>query len=128
MENTCICCGAIVPEGRMVCPICERGGAPRKENPMNENERTGNWTEQEMEEGFRPGQEETKTVIASDGRPIRVSNIPFGLDEKSHIRYAVPIPVMERDEARADTEVEACGFRLAYDSLGFCYMRTKIRR
>jgi hypothetical protein len=24
MENTCICCGAIIPEGRQVCPICER--------------------------------------------------------------------------------------------------------
>lgn len=20
----CVCCGAIIPEGRMVCPICER--------------------------------------------------------------------------------------------------------
>nr|DAK55305.1 MAG TPA: PROTEIN/RNA Complex, archaeal, ribosomal, 50S, protein.0A [Caudoviricetes sp.]DAM50248.1 MAG TPA: PROTEIN/RNA Complex, archaeal, ribosomal, 50S, protein.0A [Caudoviricetes sp.]DAP34257.1 MAG TPA: PROTEIN/RNA Complex, archaeal, ribosomal, 50S, protein.0A [Caudoviricetes sp.]DAP74344.1 MAG TPA: PROTEIN/RNA Complex, archaeal, ribosomal, 50S, protein.0A [Caudoviricetes sp.] len=24
MNNTCICCGAIIPEGRQVCPICER--------------------------------------------------------------------------------------------------------
>ena len=23
MENRCVCCGAVVPEGRMVCPICE---------------------------------------------------------------------------------------------------------
>ena len=23
MENTCIYCGEIIPEGRMVCPICE---------------------------------------------------------------------------------------------------------
>lgn len=23
MENTCICCGEIIPEGRMVCPIFE---------------------------------------------------------------------------------------------------------
>ena len=23
MEDTCVCCGAPVPEGRMVCPICE---------------------------------------------------------------------------------------------------------
>ena len=21
--NTCVCCGAIIPEGRQVCPICE---------------------------------------------------------------------------------------------------------
>lgn len=24
VENRCICCGEIIPEGRMVCPICER--------------------------------------------------------------------------------------------------------
>nr|DAQ64626.1 MAG TPA: alpha-aminoadipate carrier protein [Caudoviricetes sp.] len=24
MENTCVICGAIVPEGRWVCPQCER--------------------------------------------------------------------------------------------------------
>lgn len=22
-ENTCVCCGAIIPEGRQVCPNCE---------------------------------------------------------------------------------------------------------
>lgn len=24
MENTCVCCGAIIPEGLQVCPICLR--------------------------------------------------------------------------------------------------------
>ncbi len=23
MENRCVCCGAVIPEGRMVCPLCE---------------------------------------------------------------------------------------------------------
>jgi hypothetical protein len=23
-SDRCVCCGAVVPEGRMVCPICER--------------------------------------------------------------------------------------------------------
>lgn len=23
-ENRCVCCGAIIPEGRMVCPRCEK--------------------------------------------------------------------------------------------------------
>lgn len=22
--NRCVCCGAIIPEGRWVCPVCER--------------------------------------------------------------------------------------------------------
>ena len=25
-DNRCVCCGAVIPEGRMVCPICEREG------------------------------------------------------------------------------------------------------
>ena len=25
MENRCVCCGAVIPEGRMVCPVCEMG-------------------------------------------------------------------------------------------------------
>lgn len=24
-NNTCVCCGEIIPEGRQVCPKCERG-------------------------------------------------------------------------------------------------------
>lgn len=23
MEDRCICCGEVIPEGRMICPICE---------------------------------------------------------------------------------------------------------
>ena len=23
-SDRCVCCGAVVPEGRMVCPVCER--------------------------------------------------------------------------------------------------------
>ena len=23
MDNTCICCGEIIPEGRQICPQCE---------------------------------------------------------------------------------------------------------
>lgn len=23
MENRCVCCGEIIPEGRMVCPLCQ---------------------------------------------------------------------------------------------------------
>lgn len=24
-EDRCVCCGALIPEGRQVCPTCERG-------------------------------------------------------------------------------------------------------
>lgn len=23
-DNRCVCCGAVIPEGRLVCPVCER--------------------------------------------------------------------------------------------------------
>ena len=25
MDNRCVCCGEIIPEGRQVCPNCEKG-------------------------------------------------------------------------------------------------------
>lgn len=28
--DRCVCCGEIVPEGRMVCPVCEAGRWPGK--------------------------------------------------------------------------------------------------
>lgn len=24
MENRCVCCGVVIPEGRLVCPKCEK--------------------------------------------------------------------------------------------------------
>lgn len=29
MEDRCVCCGAIIPEGRMVCPQCEAAAKER---------------------------------------------------------------------------------------------------
>lgn len=28
MEDRCVCCGEIIPEGRMICWACERGATP----------------------------------------------------------------------------------------------------
>ena len=33
-ENRCVCCGAVIPEGRMVCPDCERKA--EQEQPRSE--------------------------------------------------------------------------------------------
>lgn len=35
-EDRCVCCGEIVPEGRMVCPNCEKPKKPRKCNHPEE--------------------------------------------------------------------------------------------
>ena len=36
MSDTCICCGQIVPEGRMVCPICEAAWIPPAKHERRE--------------------------------------------------------------------------------------------
>lgn len=38
MDNTCVCCGAVIPEGRMVCWACEnrQGVSPERTNDMKE--------------------------------------------------------------------------------------------
>jgi len=36
-EDRCICCGDIVPEGRMVCPNCEKPKKPRRCNYPEES-------------------------------------------------------------------------------------------
>lgn len=31
MPDRCVCCGEIIPEGRQVCPNCERGDTNEKQ-------------------------------------------------------------------------------------------------
>ncbi|MBO5339850.1 MAG: hypothetical protein J6A62_02485 [Oscillospiraceae bacterium] len=31
MEDRCVCCGAVIPEGRMVCPGCEQAQTRKAE-------------------------------------------------------------------------------------------------
>lgn len=84
------------------------------------------WTEQEMKEGFIPGEDDGKDgiyKIASDGKPIRFSHKP-----PCGGQYGSAIPVMERDESRADTTITVGHWELSYDSLGYCYSRKNLRK
>lgn len=36
MTDTCVCCGEPVPEGRMVCPICEAAVYEKAEGEAND--------------------------------------------------------------------------------------------
>lgn len=62
-------------------------------------------------------------VKASDGKDIRISCEPF---PGSSTCYGSPIPMMDRDESRANTTITAMGFELAYDKFGYCYKRLKL--
>ena len=79
-----------------------------------------------MKEGFIPGEDDGKDGIyktASDGKPIRYSNKAPGGGV-----YGVAIPVMDRDESRADTTITVGHWELSYDSRGYCYSRTNLRK
>ena len=84
------------------------------------------WTEQEMKEGFITGEDDGKDgiyKIASDGKPIRFSNKAPGGGV-----YGTAIPVMDRDESRADTTITVGHSELAYDSHGYSYSRKNLRK
>lgn len=84
------------------------------------------WTEDEMREGFIPAADDGKDAlykIASDGKPIRYSNKALGGGV-----YGAAIPVMDRDESRADTTITVGHWELAYDSHGYCYSRKNLRK
>ena len=48
----------------------------------------------------------TATRIASDGKPIEVTDTPYGLSEKADIKSSIKQPVMARDISRASTELK----------------------
>ena len=84
------------------------------------------WSDKEMAEGFVPAEDDRKDGLyetASDGKPIRFSNKAPGGG-----KYGSAIPVMERDESRADTTITVGHWELSYDSLGYCYSRKNLNR
>ena len=48
----------------------------------------------------------TATSIAYDGKPIEVTDTPYGLSEKADIKNSIKQPVMARDISRASTELK----------------------
>ena len=70
----------------------------------------------------------TATRIASDGKLIEVTDVPYGLSEKDGIYNAIVQPVMARDLSRAGTEiyVAPCS-KLTYDADGYCVKMEKCR-
>ena len=84
------------------------------------------WSDKEMAEGFVPAEDDRKDGLyetASDGKPIRFSNKAPGGG-----KYGSAIPVMDRDESRADTTITVGHWELSYDSRGCCYSRKNLRK
>ncbi len=70
----------------------------------------------------------TTTRIASDGKPIEVTDIPSGLSEKAGVKNSIVQPVMRRDISRAGTEIYVAPcYKLTYDENGYCVKKEKCR-
>lgn len=68
----------------------------------------------------------TTTRIASDGKPIKVTDIPAGLSESAGVRNSIVQPVMARDLSRAGTEIYVLPqYKLTYDEDGYCVKTEK---
>ena len=66
------------------------------------------------------------TRIASDGKPIEVTDIPYGLSESAGVKNSIVQPVMARDLSRAGTEIYVLPHhKLTYDENGYCVKREK---
>ena len=64
--------------------------------------------------------------IASDGRPIEVTDTPAGLSENSGIKNSIVQPVMARDLSRAGAEIYVLPqYKLTYDENGYCVKQEK---
>ena len=64
--------------------------------------------------------------IASDGRPIEVTDTPYGLSENSGVKNSIVQPVMARDISRAGTEIYVLPqYKLTYDEDGYCVKKEK---
>lgn len=93
---------------------------------LNPDGGVAGWSDKEMAEGFVPAEDDRKDglyEIASDGKPIRFSNKALGGGV-----YGAAIPVMDRDESRADTTITVGHWELSYDSRGCCYSRKNLRK
>ena len=67
----------------------------------------------------------TATRIASDGKPIEVTDTPYGLSESAGIKNSIVQPVMRRDLERAGTEIYVAPcYKLTYDENGYCVKMT----
>ena len=68
----------------------------------------------------------TTTRIASDGRPIEVTDTPAGLSESAGVKNSIKQPVMARDISRAGTEIYVAPcYKLTYDEDGYCVKQEK---
>lgn len=68
----------------------------------------------------------TTTRIASDGKPIEVTDTPAGLSENSGVKNSIVQPVMARDISRAGTEIYVLPhYKLTYDEDGYCIKTEK---
>lgn len=53
MVDTCVCCGAPVPEGRQICWICEHTDYPTADEPVREAPAPGRADREKSKRGIK---------------------------------------------------------------------------
>lgn len=77
MDNTCVCCGEIIPEGAQVCPICSEGDTFRvaMARPVSADFKVKDEVEQAFREGYIEGRnkmrEENNAKLSAEARQDR---------------------------------------------------------
>ena len=67
MEERCVVCGEIIPEGRQVCPICERiWYVPKNENDKRRIDRVVEWILKDDKFGFGENWHEADEPIGEE--------------------------------------------------------------
>ena len=64
MDNTCVCCGAVIPEGRQVCKACEEGFTARNRETLEKLREIAEKIGSALIESFEAAKEALKELLA----------------------------------------------------------------
>jgi len=64
MDNTCVCCGSEIPEGRQICKACEEGFIVRNRETLRKLEEIAEKIGSALIESFEAAKEALKELLA----------------------------------------------------------------
>ena len=64
MDNTCVCCGAAIPEGRQVCKACEEGFTDRNRETLEKLRKIAEKIGSALIESFEAAKEALEECLA----------------------------------------------------------------
>lgn len=91
MSEYCVCCGAEIPEGRMICPICEKDGGEgsgrQTHHWSNENLDLDDWREDLQEQYPDCSEDELYRIMCE-------TNADYLSDERVNLNIQLSQPIL----------------------------------